>query len=311
MIRSLLLTLALASPAGAFDLAFPAACTLGDTCYIQQYADHDPGPGAQDFTCGALAYQGHDGTDIALPDRASMDAGVSALAAAPGTVKAVRDGIADFAPVIPGKDCGNGVVIDHADGWQTQYCHMKQGTVAVRPGDAVTTGAILGQIGQSGAADFPHLHLTLRHNGTAVDPFAPANLTSCGATDTALWSTPIAYQPSGLIRIGIASAIPAYAAIKSGLASPALPADAPALVVWAFLYGGQTGDIVDFTLTGPEGAVLEEQVTLEKPQAQLFRAVGRKRKTESWPAGSYQATTSLIRKGQTIGSETVAISVTP
>ena len=51
--------------------------------------------------------------------------------------------------------------------------------------------------------------------------------------------------------------------------------------------------------------------SMEKPQAQLFRAVGRKRKAEAWPAGAYQATTSLIRKGQTIGSETVAIRVSP
>lgn len=292
-------------------MAFPAACSLGDTCYIQQYADHDPGPAAQDFTCGTLSYQGHDGTDIALPDRAAMAAGVNVLAAAPGTVRGIRDGIADFAPVIPGKDCGNGVVIDHAGGWQTQYCHMKQGTVAVHRGDTVTTGTVLGQIGQSGAAAFPHLHLTLRHDGTTVDPFAPDRLNSCGASGAELWSPSIAYHPGGLIRTGITSAIPEYDAIKSGLPSPDLPATAPALVVWAFLYGSQTGDIVDFTLTGPQGRVLAEQVTLEKPQAQLFRAVGRIRKAEAWPAGAYQATTSLIRKGKIIGTETITVTIAP
>jgi hypothetical protein len=311
MIRSLLLSLALASPAGAFDLAFPAACTLGATCYIQQYADHDPGPAARDFTCGPLSYQGHDGTDIALPDRAAMTAGVNVLAAAPGTVLGTRDGIADFAPVIPGKDCGNGVVIDHAGGWQTQYCHMKQGTVSVHMGDTVTAGTVLGQIGQSGAAAFPHLHLTLRHNGTAVDPFSPDSLTICGSSGAELWSPSITYHPGGLIRTGITSEIPEYAAIKSGLSSPDLPVTAPALVVWAFMYGSQTGDTLSFTLTGPQGAVLAEQVTLEKPQAQLFRAVGRKRKAEAWPAGAYQATTSLIRKAQIIGAESITVTIAP
>ena len=49
MIKALTLSLALASPAGAFELAFPLACDLGKTCYIQQYADHDPSAGADDF----------------------------------------------------------------------------------------------------------------------------------------------------------------------------------------------------------------------------------------------------------------------
>ena len=89
-----------------------------------------PGPAATDFTCGPLSYDGHDGTDIALPTRAAMAEGVAVLAAAPGTVTGIRDGIADFAPVIQGKECGNGVVIDHGAGWVTQYCHLRQGSVA-------------------------------------------------------------------------------------------------------------------------------------------------------------------------------------
>ena len=96
MIRSLLITLALASPAGAFNLGFPLRCDLGKTCYIQQYIDHDTGPKAADFTCGSLSYDGHDGTDLALPTRAAMQAGVDVLAAQAGTVKGLRDGVADF-----------------------------------------------------------------------------------------------------------------------------------------------------------------------------------------------------------------------
>ena len=39
--------------AGAFDLALPVDCRLGETCFIQHYPDHDPGPAAQDFACAA------------------------------------------------------------------------------------------------------------------------------------------------------------------------------------------------------------------------------------------------------------------
>ncbi len=89
MLRALApLLMALAPPAGAFDLAFPAGCTLGQDCYIQQYHDHDPGPEATDYTCGPLSYDGHDGTDIALPTRAAMAAGVAVLAAPPAWSRA-------------------------------------------------------------------------------------------------------------------------------------------------------------------------------------------------------------------------------
>ncbi|MEO5613558.1 MAG: M23 family metallopeptidase, partial [Cypionkella sp.] len=288
MIKALTFSLALAFPAGAFELAFPVDCRLGDTCYIQQYVDHDPGPSAQDFTCGPLSYQGHDGTDIALASRAAMFAGVNVLAAGAGTVKGIRDGVADFAAPVADRECGNGVLVDHGGGWETQYCHMKQGSVRVKAGDDVLPGSVLGQIGQSGLAAFPHLHLSVRHNGAELDPFAPDTLTSCGAPGPGLWDQPFAYQPGGLLDIGISAGIPDYPAVKAGLASPDLPKDAPALVLWTFLFGAQPGDAILFRLTGPEGDILTERSVLEKTQAQSFRAVGRKLKTAEWPAGRYQ-----------------------
>jgi hypothetical protein len=120
MIRALLCLLALATPAGAFQLApfklaWPVDCTLGQTCHIQHYVGHDPGPGERDFTCGTLSYDGHDGTDIALPNRAAMAAGVKVLATAPGRVLGARDGVEDFVPPVPGKECGNGVLVDDGD----------------------------------------------------------------------------------------------------------------------------------------------------------------------------------------------------
>jgi len=116
-----------AAPAAAQDLTlgFPADCTPGDGCVIQNHFDHDPGPGFSDFRCGGLGYDGHDGTDIRVPTPADM-AALDVLAAAPGRVRGVRDGMPDIpqgspgAPDVAGRDCGNGVVIDHGGGWETQ-----------------------------------------------------------------------------------------------------------------------------------------------------------------------------------------------
>lgn len=309
MIRTALLcALALAQPAGAFELGFPLDCTLGETCYIQQYVDHDPGPAAQDFTCGGLSYEGHDGTDLALPTRAAMAAGVDVLAVAPGTVKGIRDGIADFAPAIPGKECGNGVLVDHGGGWETQYCHLKQGSVRVKVGDQVAPGTPLGQVGQSGEAAFPHLHLALRHNGQELDPFAP-EATTCGPPADDLWHVTPAYQPGGLLEIGLTDAVPDYEVIKAGLPSPDLPQTAPALVVWAYVFGTRAGDAMIFQITGPGGEVLTERVAFEKPQALAFRAVGRKLKTAGWPPGLYTAQARMMRRDTVLGEKTLTLTV--
>lgn len=311
MIRAAtLITLALAHPAGAFELALPVDCNLGETCYIQQFPDHDPGPGATDFTCGTLSYDGHDGTDFALPTRAAMDQGVNVLAAATGIVKGTRDGIADFAPVIPGKECGNGVVIDHGMGWETQYCHLKQGSVTVKPGDTVAQGTPLGQIGQSGMADFPHLHLSVRQDGKKLDPFAPG-ATTCGPPADDLWTPDLPHQAGGLLAIGIAPDVPKYDAIKAGLPSPDLPTNAPALVVWAYAFGTRAGDAYLITLTGPQGQIFTERVQMEKPQALSFRATGRKRTSAPYPAGPYHAEVRLMRGPTELGRQSLSITLTP
>lgn len=310
MIRAALLTLALAAPAGAFELTFPVDCTLGETCFIQQTADRDPGPGAQDFTCGPLSYDGHDGTDFALPDQAAMAAGVAVLAAAPGTVAAIRDGVPDAAPFPEGQDCGNGLVLRHAEGWQTQYCHLREGSLAVQLGQKVDVGAPLGLIGQSGNADFPHLHLTLRRDTGWVDPFAP-DATTCGGNGPGLWQPPLPLAPGGIASAGISAEIPGFDAIKAGLPSAPLPAAAPAIVLWVQIFGGHAGDAILVTLTGPEGDILTERVQLDRTQARLFRAVGKRLRAAAWPPGDYTGTARLMRGQTEVDRITVATTVTP
>lgn len=314
MIRPLLVLMALApAQAGAFDIGLPVDCALGETCFIQQYADHDPGPAATDFTCGPLSYDGHDGTDFALPTTAAMQAGVAVLAAAPGVVLGLRDGMADGppGPEVDGKECGNGVLIRHEGDWQTQYCHMRQGSIAVQKGDRVTTGTPLGLVGQSGMAEFPHLHLTVRRGEVEVDPFAPDAPATCGAGSSGLWTAPPPYAPGGLIGAGFAAEVPSFDAIKAGLPPPALTAEAPALVVWAHVFGARAGDALVFDITGPQGEVLTDRVALERTQARLFRAVGRKLRAEAWPEGTYTGTVQMMRGAEVLGHRTVTLDIGP
>lgn len=316
MIRAAVaLILASAQPiwAGAISLVPPIACDIAGDCHIQQYVDRDPGPGWRDFTCGGLAYDGHTGTDFALPSLARMAQGVDVLASAPGTVVALRDGMADGALVagasVDGSECGNGVLIRHAGGWETQYCHLRQGSVTVTKGQSVAAGDVLGLVGMSGAAEFPHVHLAVRRDGAVVDPFAPAATDTCGATGPTLWADPMAYEPGGLISLGFATAVPDYAAVTGGTAgADSLPPDAPALVLWAHGYGSRPGDVIRLIITGPEGRWFETDVTLDKAQAQYFRAAGR-RARDGLPPGDWRGIAALLRDGQVIERRDVTLSV--
>lgn len=95
----------------------PVNCTLDDTCYIQNYVDHDPTSGASNFLCGPHTYDTHKGTDFALNSLTAMEAGIDVLAAASGVVQGVRNDMRDvlYTPdldaEIDGRDCGNGWVI--------------------------------------------------------------------------------------------------------------------------------------------------------------------------------------------------------
>lgn len=313
----ILMTSALPASAEVFSLVPPIDCTLGQDCFIQQYMDHDPGPDATDFTCNGLSYDTHKGTDFALPTLAAMQAGVAVLAAAPGRVTALRDGMPDTgltpetAAQIEGRDCGNGVVIQHQDGWQTQYCHLKQGSVAVREGQVVAAGDRLGLVGLSGNTEFPHVHLSLRQNGQPVDPFDPDGQITCGAPDpVTLWVPPLEYQPGALLDAGFATAIPEYAAIKAGTAAAdTISPGAPALVVWGYAFGGRAGDVLHLRITGPGGTVTDHQDKLDKDQAQFFRAAGRRTPPGGWPAGTYSGSITLLRADRIIGTRSIEIGL--
>lgn len=57
---------------------------------------------------------------------------------------------------------GNHVVIDHGAGEHSLVAHFRQGTLAVKPGDAVEAGTLLGRCGNSGNSTLPHVHYHLQ-----------------------------------------------------------------------------------------------------------------------------------------------------
>ena len=98
------------------------------------------------------------------------------------TVVSVRDGIPDNRLLADGgvergtRDLddaafllGNHVVLDIGRGVFLVVAHLREGSVAVRPGDAVWEGALLGRIGMSGQTTYPHLRIQLQRGPDVLD----------------------------------------------------------------------------------------------------------------------------------------------
>jgi murein DD-endopeptidase MepM/ murein hydrolase activator NlpD len=293
------------------DLALPLDCKFGETCFIQQYFDHDPSKGMKDYRCGPMTYDGHDGVDLRIPSMAAQQHGVSVLAAAAGVVKAVRDGIADVnvraigLDSVAGHECGNGVLIAHEGGWETLYCHMAKGSVLVREGEHVEAGTALGRVGLSGQTEFPHLHFGVSHNGAMVDPFAAGAKDACEVSHP-LWSVTaaaaLAYRSASVINYGFADETLSIADVELGRAAAMLPTtNSPVLVAFVRAIGLKAADVQSFTLRGPGGEVLahNESPPLESNLAERFMYVGKRKSTAEWPRGTYEAEFEIRRDGAT------------
>lgn len=63
---------------------------------------------------------------------------------------------------------GNTVIIDHSSNMQTLYAHLNG--IHVSPGDRVTSGKIIGTVGNTGRSTGPHLHFEVRRDSTSYDP---------------------------------------------------------------------------------------------------------------------------------------------
>ncbi len=108
------------------------------------------------FSESRQAWRMHAGQDLVAPE------GTPVLAMLPGHVVLVEE--------LDGY--GLTVVLDHGRGWQTLYAHLA--VASVQSGHFLPAATSLGQVGQSGRASGPHLHVELRRRDgermLALDP---------------------------------------------------------------------------------------------------------------------------------------------
>lgn len=300
-------------------------CELGKSCFIQNYFDHQDGEDYKDYRCGHLTYNQHTGTDFRVIDEVAMRRGVPVLAAAPGRVIGSRDGEPDIAITIrgeekiAGKGAGNGVVIDHGDGWHTQYSHLQNGSVRAKSGDWVERGQPIGLIGESGKADFPHVDFSVRKNGQAIDPFWPVDVWSCNTEESphSLWSMravkSLGYIDTAILQIGFSDHIPTRLEAQTGRtpgSAGILPNDARQLVLWASVMGSNKDDQWHIDVTFPNGQTLiGAQGRINGNKAVAIIGSGKRLLSQQWPRGRYKGRFTIERNGKRIQSEESTIVI--
>ena len=303
-------------------LNWPVACELGHTCFVQNYVDHDSSDAASDFRCGSRTYNTHDGTDIRPIDASSDNSGVAVLAAAAGRVLRTRDGASDISirttgpAAVSGQECGNGMVIDHGQGWSTQYCHLRSGSILVAPGEIVKAGAPLGKVGLSGRTEVPHLHLTVRHEGIIVDPFAYQQSPGACSDGRSLWAegTPgvLNYKAREIINFGLAGALATMENIESGALKRQTPDPASDdLVAYVRAIGLRKGDVQIISLRSPDGKLFSENrfPALDHDKAEFFVSTGRHRGEVPWPQGTYEVSYQVFTGSDQVLATTFRVAI--
>ena len=103
----------------------------------------------------------HQGQDVSAPE------GTPLVAARGGVVRYTGD-----------QPSGAGIYVVIQGAGESRdyvYMHLEEGSLAVRTGDSVRTGSVIGRVGQTGSASGPHLHFEIwqgvwQGGGTAIDP---------------------------------------------------------------------------------------------------------------------------------------------
>lgn len=290
---------------------------------MQMLPDIDPGRNAVDPFCRSATRNGYPGTDIRLRSMADMRRGVDVYAMADGTVIEARDGMPDRlvrskqdVAKIGGRECGNGLAIDHGDGTVAHYCHMRQTSITAGPGDHFSRGEKIGEIGASGLAIYPKLHIAILRDGKIIDPFTGTGAGD-GCIDTAENLKPlfdsnttqqVGYGDARLLGAGLTGAnISPHELVEHG-PPPADASGSDSFVAWGWYINLRAGDRVRLTLYGPAGGIVAAQTTLPatKPRPDITVYAGRHGK----PApGNYRVVVELLRNGKVEKSADRSITV--
>jgi murein DD-endopeptidase MepM/ murein hydrolase activator NlpD len=161
----------------------------------------------------------------------------------------------------------------------------------------------IAEVGQSGLAEFPHLHFAVIWEDGHIDPFTgEVKEAGCGKLSDNLWRDDQPYEPMALYDGGFTEHLPDFTVLEAGQDRPdgfsAVNNDeSAALVFWMGYFGAVEGDEVNLIITAPDGSLYAERAEVQpKTRTRQYYYVGKKRAAPLQP-GNYIGTATVRRAG--------------
>lgn len=302
------------------DFVLPLECKYGENCFIQNYVDLAEGEGeVLDYKCGEKSYDKHKGTDFLVTEY--PQASYEVKAAGSGVVVGIRDGLRDYAFIdkdssVDGRECGNGVVIQHKDAVTTTYCHLKNGSINFVKYDDVKQGDIIGLVGMSGKTEFPHLHFAIKEDGVVLDPFTGSKAEGFSCTknpslDKSLFKSDLLaklfYQTGGIVELYVTDKIPNKTGSYKGLFKENIIENhSKYFITWLRLMGSKRGDKVVVETRDQVGQLIfQADGIIDKNYASYFQYFGKRLDKLQLSKGIYSSSAKLVRGGKVISKSEV------
>lgn len=197
----------------------------------------------------------------------------------------------------------------------SEYRHLAQGSLRVRPGDVVKAGQPLGKVGLSGNTEFAHLHFTLRENGNVIDPFADgAPSGGCGG-GRSLWSpsavASLGYRSIAILNTGFGGHPITAQDIENGSVGPRHKEGSESLVAYVRVISLRRGDVQLLSVTGPNNKPFASYAVgpLDRDMAQYTLMAGRKRPNGAPERGVYRATYQVKRHSELLIERTFELQL--
>ena len=100
-------------------------------------------------------------------DLSTLHFGIDIVSDESTPIIAIANGVVIYSDF--SRELGNGVVIDHQNGYYSHYYHNEENFV--KKNEKIDEGMLIAKLGNTGVSTGPHLHFEIWKDGQPIDPF--------------------------------------------------------------------------------------------------------------------------------------------
>jgi hypothetical protein len=288
----------------------PIKCKFGKDCFIQKYVDHGKDKAIFDYGCNVRTSNDFDGTLFRLRHSKMIKENVPVLAATSGQISRICvNPKSDDAncPVQMMQEMGDHIVINHNNGWQTYYGHLKTGSVKVKVGEYVKTSQQIASVGSRKKDGLPVLDFRTLFNGYTIDPFVgTVEFENCHHDIAPIWSkksfNQMKYKDVDIIIGTFSDKEPIHDNVITGYNEiESINPELEKFSFWVEVLGTKKGDREKIEIIDNDGnTVASNVIKLKTANDRHIARLTANKPFEGWNSGLYTAYYTLLRNDRYI-----------